>query len=148
MATISESKLGVPDGYILSSWTTSMRVDLAARAAILFSAAVSFRLVQKTPFHIRILHILRDYALRSIRAALGDPRRSNSDAILVAVTTVAQSELLCGWYEDCRVHQRGLAQIREARGPTVARFLHASISFIDDLSASELVESIGAAAKT
>jgi hypothetical protein len=136
MATISESKLGVPDGYILSSWTTSMRVDLAARAAILFSAAVSFRLVQKTPFHIRI------------RPALGDPRRSNSDAILVAVTTVAQSELLCGWYEDCRVHQRGLAQIREARGPTVARFLHASISFIDDLSASELVESIGAAAKT
>jgi hypothetical protein len=140
MATPSEPAQNLPPGYMVSLWDTSSRSDPAARAAILFSAAANFRLTQAEPFPHGLLCVLRGYALSSIRAALEDPRRVVGDAMLVAVTTVAQTELVCGWEEEHRVHQRGLAQIRKLRGPNVVRDFEVSLSLIDGMTAEEIMK--------
>jgi hypothetical protein len=125
---------------MVSFWDTSSRNDPAARAAILFSAAANFPLTQAEPFPHSRLCVLRGYALRSIGAALEDPRRVSADAVLVAVTTVAQTELVCEWGEEWGVHRRSLAEIRRMRGTSVGGDFEVSLSFIDGMTASQIMK--------
>lgn len=140
MASVSEPQHNLPTGYMHALWDTSSRIDPAARAAVLFGAAANVRVVQATAMKLSLLYVLRGYALKSIRTALDDPQRYASDAVLLAVTTVAQTEMLLGWQEDHEVHKRGLAQIRGVRGPTIAKVLDVLLSFTNTTTTPQIME--------
>jgi hypothetical protein len=140
VAATSEPKPGLTQKYMVALWDTGMRVDPAARAAIMFSAAAKLRLNQTNPFHPIFLYMLRSYALSCIRIALDDPKTYASDAVLVAVSTIAQTESVCGWLEDHEVHRQGLALIMKARDPAVAQALDALLSITDSITLPQILE--------
>jgi hypothetical protein len=140
VAATSEPKYRIPQKHMVALWDTNMRVDPAARAAVLFSTATNLRLNQANPFRPVFLYILRSYALNCIQTALNDPERHASGALFVAVSTVAQTELVCGWLEDYEVHRQGLAHIREARDPTMALVLDDLLSFTDSITLPQILD--------
>jgi hypothetical protein len=89
IAETNRPKDEFPQEYMTALCDTAMRLDHAARAAILFSAATNFRLDQKNPFHPVFLNMLRSYTLSCIRIALDDPQRYANDAVYVAVSIMA-----------------------------------------------------------
>jgi hypothetical protein len=135
----SEPEPRLPQKYMVALLDTTIRVDPAARAAILFSATVRLRLNQASPFHPVFLYILHSYALSCIRTSLDDPRRHTSDAVLVAISTIAQTELVCEWLGDHGVHKQGLAQIMEARGSTMTQALDVLLSSIDSITLPQIL---------
>jgi hypothetical protein len=140
VAATSEPKQRLPQKYMVALRDATMRVDPAARAAILFSAAAKLRLNQANPFHPVFLYMLHSYALSCIRTSLDNPERHTSDAVLVAVSTIAQTELVCGWLEDHGVHKQGLAQIMEARGSTTTQALDVLLSSIDGITLPQILQ--------
>lgn len=138
MAAECEPKYVLPKGCMRALWEASLLVDPAARAAVVLWSAANMRLYQADPSREVLLHRLRGYALRRIRTALDDPTRCTSDAVLVAVTSVAMSERLCGGGDDQAVHKRGLAQIREARGATMDSTLEGVLSCIWSLKMDQV----------
>jgi hypothetical protein len=140
VAATSEPKQRLPQKYMVALRDATMRVDPAARAAIFFSAAARVRLNQGSPFHPVFLYMLHSYALSCIRTSLNDPERHTSDAVLVAVSTIAQTELVCEWLEDHGIHKQGLSQIMEARGSTMTQALHVLLSSIDSITLPQILE--------
>ena len=55
----------------------------------MLGAAASIRPHQTNPVNLALLYQLRGHAVGCIRAALEDPERRFSDAMLVAVTSIA-----------------------------------------------------------
>jgi hypothetical protein len=84
--------------------------------------------------------MLRSYALSCIRIAFDDPRTHASDAVLVAVSTLAQTESACGWLEDHEVHTQGLAQMMEARDPAMTQTLDALLSFTESITLPQILD--------
>jgi hypothetical protein len=76
---------------------------------------------------------LRGHAFGCIRAALEDPERCSSNAMLVAVTSIAVCELYLAPKEAYDAHMRGLAQIMQIRGPVLDAGLVEAISYIAGL---------------
>jgi hypothetical protein len=140
VAATSEPKRRPTQKYLAALWDTRRRFDPAARAAILFSAAVKLRLNEANPFDPIFLYMLRSYALSCIRVALDNLKTHASDAVLVAVSTIAQTESVCGWPEDHKVHRQGLAQIMKARDPAMAQALVALLSFTDSITLPQILE--------
>lgn len=128
MAAECEPRYALPKGCMRALWETSLIISPAARAAVVLCSAAHLRLHQADPFRGVFLHRLRGHALSCIRTALDDPERCTSDAVLVAVISVAMSERLCGWQDNYAVHMRGLAQIRKARSATIDRTLEGILS--------------------
>ena len=139
VAATSQPNQKLPQKYMVALLDTTMRVDPAARAAILFSAAVRLRLNQVSPFHSAFLYMLHSYALSCIRTSLDDPGRHACDAVFVAVWTLAQTGLICGWLGDHGVHKQGLAQIMEARGSITTQALDVLLSSIDSITLPQIL---------
>jgi hypothetical protein len=102
-------------------------------------AAASIRPHQTKPVNLELLYRLRGHALGCIRAALEDPERRSSDAMLVAVTSIAVCELYLAPKEAHDAHMRGLAQIMQIRGPVLDPGLVEAISCIAGLKINQLM---------
>lgn len=147
MATACEAEYTLPKGYMHTLWDASMRDDPAARATIVLCSAANIRLHQTNPFRQVFLLRFRGHTLSRIRTALGDPSRRTSDALLVAVTSMAISERLSGREEDYNVHMRALAQIRKFRGATIGKMLDGILSSSGSLKTSQMLDWTSAAYK-
>jgi hypothetical protein len=129
----------LPKGYIWALWERSLRLEPSVRAAVVLGAAASIRPHQANPVNLELLYRLRGHALCCIRAALEDPERRSSDAMLVAVTSIAVCELYLAPKEVHDAHMRGLAQIMQIRGPVLDPGLVEAISCIAGLKITELM---------
>lgn len=116
-----------------------MRLEPSVRAAVVLGAAASIRPHQTNPVNLELLYRLRGHALGCIRAALEDPERRSSDAMLVAVTSIAICELYLAPKEAHDAHMRGLAQIMQIRGPVLDPGLVEAISCIAGLKINQLM---------
>jgi hypothetical protein len=138
MESISEPQYALPPGYTRSLHNTSMRTEPAARAAVLLAAAANIRIHQPKPFDVACLYGLRGHALSCVRSALDDPERRNSDAIILAVSSIMVAELFFGRREDYEVHKRGLVQVRRARGAMVSKFMDEYLACICDVTIGQI----------
>ena len=138
MSSVSEPKYGLPRGYTALLHHDSMRVEPAARAAIVLASAANINLLQHNPFKPAYLYNLRGHALSCVRSALADPVRRDSDAVIVAVSSITVSELFFGRREDYEAHLRGLTHLRKSRGETLGKFLDGVLSSICDITMSKI----------
>ena len=138
MAAECEHEGVLPEGCIRALWSASLIHDSAARAAIVLCSAAHMRFHQVDPFPEIYLHKLRGHILKCIRTALCEPKRCISDAMLVAVTSLAMSERLCGWHGDRAIHMRGLTRMIEARGVTMNKTVELALSCIWNLQMTQV----------
>ncbi|GAB7329568.1 hypothetical protein MBLNU13_g01327t2 [Cladosporium sp. NU13] len=135
----SEPQHPLPKGYIWSLWERSMSHEPSVGAAVVLGVVASIRPHQTNLVSMATLYQLRGHALGCIRAALEDPERRSSDAMLVAVTSIAVCELYLAPKDAHDAHMRGLAQLMQARGPVLDPGLVEAISCIAGLKINQLM---------
>ena len=107
-----------------------MQSEPGVRAAAVLGEAASLRSQQANPICLATLYRLRGDTLSCIRTALEDADRRTSEAMLVAVTSMAVCDLWLAPKQAHDTHMRGLAQLMEARGTTVGPLLAEAISCV------------------
>lgn len=105
---------GRPERYY--SFVHSDPILLTAAILIATRIQVEPRRLQLTDSEYVYVLNLRAFLVRSINAALYDPRRAISDQLLMTVGLLASHEAKCGNLEEYDVHMRGLVQMVKLRG--------------------------------
>ena len=129
----------LPKGYIWNLWERSLLREPSVRVAVVLGAAASIRPHQTNQVSMATLYRLRGHALDCIRTALEDPERRSSDAMPVAVTSIAVCELYLAPKEAHDAHMQGLAQIMQIRGAALDPYFVEAISCIAGLEIKQLL---------
>lgn len=123
MADIQNVAVEIPDvdgpnakGLLRRTWFPLCMTEAATMYAVLLMAASHYCVVNPSRRAVIDLLYLKARALSEINAALADPKRSVSDAMIGAIVKMAAYESIFGESEVYAAHMMGLQQMLKLRG--------------------------------
>ena len=103
-------------GLLRRSWFPLAMTEAATMYAVLLMGASHYSIVNPSKAALVDLLYLKARALSEINAALADPKRATSDAMIGAVVKMAAYEAVFGESHVFAAHMKGLQLILKMRG--------------------------------